>query len=46
MQLSENSEFAQKCASAGLVFIGPPPKAIEDMGDKRYDYINNFLDLR
>ncbi|KUL92346.1 hypothetical protein ZTR_02625 [Talaromyces verruculosus] len=32
--LSENSEFAQKCASAGLVFIGPPPKAIEDMGDK------------
>ncbi|EED17503.1 3-methylcrotonyl-CoA carboxylase subunit alpha (MccA), putative [Talaromyces stipitatus ATCC 10500] len=32
--LSENSEFAQKCANAGLVFIGPPWKAIEDMGDK------------
>ncbi|OKL61392.1 hypothetical protein UA08_03837 [Talaromyces atroroseus] len=32
--LSENSEFARKCANAGLVFIGPPWKAIEDMGDK------------
>lgn len=36
MQLSENSAFAQKCTEAGLVFIGPPYKAIEDMGDKRY----------
>jgi acetyl/propionyl-CoA carboxylase alpha subunit len=35
-QLSENSAFAQKCTEAGLVFIGPPYKAIEDMGDKRY----------
>ncbi|KOC08800.1 putative 3-methylcrotonyl-CoA carboxylase subunit alpha (MccA) [Aspergillus flavus AF70] len=32
--LSENSEFARKCTEAGLVFIGPPWKAIEDMGDK------------
>ncbi|PGH16289.1 hypothetical protein AJ79_01828 [Helicocarpus griseus UAMH5409] len=32
--LSENSAFAQKCTKAGLVFIGPPWKAIEDMGDK------------
>lgn len=32
--LSENSSFAQKCAQAGLVFIGPPFKAIEAMGDK------------
>ncbi|ODH26424.1 hypothetical protein ACO22_04642 [Paracoccidioides brasiliensis] len=32
--LSENSTFAQKCTQAGLVFIGPPPKAIEAMGDK------------
>lgn len=32
--LSENSEFARKCSEAGLVFIGPPWKAIEDMGDK------------
>jgi Iap family predicted aminopeptidase len=31
-QLSENSAFAQKCTEAGLVFIGPPYKAIEDMG--------------
>ncbi|KAL3473934.1 carbamoyl-phosphate synthase L chain, ATP binding domain-containing protein [Aspergillus californicus] len=32
--LSENSGFARKCTEAGLVFIGPPWKAIEDMGDK------------
>ncbi|KAL4941578.1 hypothetical protein BDV06DRAFT_178119 [Aspergillus oleicola] len=32
--LSENSDFARKCTEAGLVFIGPPWKAIEDMGDK------------
>lgn len=34
-QLSENSAFARKCTDAGLVFIGPPWKAIEAMGDKR-----------
>ncbi|NJS37093.1 MAG: 3-methylcrotonyl-CoA carboxylase, partial [Brachymonas sp.] len=27
--LSENEEFAQACADAGLVFIGPPPSAIK-----------------
>ncbi len=32
--LSENEEFAQACADAGLVFIGPPPSAIESMGLK------------
>lgn len=32
--LSENEEFAQKCADAGLVFIGPPPSAIAAMGGK------------
>ena len=32
--LSENEEFAQACADAGLVFIGPPPVAIKDMGLK------------
>ncbi|KAL1982210.1 hypothetical protein VTN96DRAFT_1636 [Rasamsonia emersonii] len=32
--LSENPSFAQKCTEAGLVFIGPPWKAIEAMGDK------------
>jgi len=32
--LSENSEFAAACATAGLVFIGPPPEAIDRMGSK------------
>ena len=32
--LSENEEFAQACADAGLIFIGPPPSAIKDMGLK------------
>jgi 3-methylcrotonyl-CoA carboxylase alpha subunit len=32
--LSENEDFAQACANAGLVFIGPPPSAIKDMGLK------------
>jgi geranyl-CoA carboxylase alpha subunit len=32
--LSENADFAQACADAGLVFIGPPPSAIDAMGNK------------
>ena len=32
--LSENEDFAQACAAAGLVFIGPPALAIKDMGLK------------
>ncbi|KAK4136890.1 hypothetical protein BT67DRAFT_439894 [Trichocladium antarcticum] len=32
--LSENPGFAQACEDAGIVFIGPPPKAMADMGDK------------
>ncbi len=32
--LSENEDFARKCAMAGVVFIGPPPDAIEAMGLK------------
>ena len=32
--LSENDEFAQACADAGLVFIGPPASAILAMGLK------------
>lgn len=32
--LSENEDFAQACAAAGVVFIGPPASAIKDMGLK------------
>jgi 3-methylcrotonyl-CoA carboxylase alpha subunit len=32
--LSENEDFAQACAAAGLAFIGPPPAAIFAMGSK------------
>jgi propionyl-CoA carboxylase alpha chain len=32
--LSENAQFAQRLADAGLVFLGPSPRAISSMGDK------------
>jgi 3-methylcrotonyl-CoA carboxylase alpha subunit len=32
--LSENAGFAEACAKAGIVFIGPPPAAIRAMGSK------------
>ncbi|MSP87329.1 MAG: acetyl/propionyl/methylcrotonyl-CoA carboxylase subunit alpha [Alphaproteobacteria bacterium] len=32
--LSENAGFAEACAAAKLVFIGPPPSAIRAMGSK------------
>ncbi|CAL8976656.1 Carbamoyl-phosphate synthase large chain [Cellulomonas sp. T2.31MG-18] len=32
--LSENAAFAQAVIDAGLVWIGPPPAAIESLGDK------------
>ncbi|WP_334020863.1 acetyl/propionyl/methylcrotonyl-CoA carboxylase subunit alpha [Alteromonas sp. S015] len=37
--LSENADFADKCARAGLVFIGPSPDAIALMGSKRLSKI-------
>ena len=32
--LSENEDFAEACAAAGIVFIGPPASAIRAMGSK------------
>lgn len=32
--LAENAEFAQAVIDAGLIWIGPPPSAIEALGDK------------
>ena len=32
--LSENAEFAEACAAAGITFIGPPASAIRAIGSK------------
>jgi acetyl-CoA carboxylase biotin carboxylase subunit len=32
--LSENADFAERVETSGFVFVGPPPAAIREMGDK------------
>jgi pyruvate carboxylase subunit A len=32
--LAENPNFSKQCTDAGLVFVGPPPQVIVDMGSK------------
>ena len=32
--LAENAAFAQRCKEEGIVFIGPSPQVIDQMGDK------------
>jgi acetyl-CoA carboxylase biotin carboxylase subunit len=32
--LAENAGFAEACGAAGLIFVGPPAKAIRALGDK------------
>ncbi|KAK7962846.1 carbamoyl-phosphate synthase subunit L [Apiospora aurea] len=32
--LSENAAFAARCEQEGIVFVGPPPRAMEEMGNK------------
>ncbi len=32
--LSENVQFAKRCAEEGLIFVGPKPEVMEQLGDK------------
>ncbi|MCC6690375.1 MAG: pyruvate carboxylase, partial [Bacteroidia bacterium] len=32
--LSENAEFARKCRENGIIFVGPDPEIMEQLGDK------------
>jgi acetyl-CoA carboxylase biotin carboxylase subunit len=34
--LAENAEFAEKCESAGIVFVGPTAEMIRNLGDKSF----------
>ncbi len=34
--LAENPDFARACEEAGIIFIGPPPAVIRDLGNKVY----------
>lgn len=38
--LSENAEFARRCAEEGIIFIGPDPRTMQEMGDKIQARIN------
>lgn len=33
--LAENATFAERCAREGIIFIGPKPQVIHDLGDKK-----------
>ena len=32
--LSENPEFARACLAAGIIWVGPPPEILDQLGDK------------
>jgi len=32
--LAENADFSAACEDAGIIFIGPPPRVIRDLGNK------------
>ena len=34
--LAENAQFAEKCESAGITFVGPSPEMITNLGDKAF----------
>jgi acetyl-CoA carboxylase biotin carboxylase subunit len=32
--LAENASFAEQCEASGITFIGPPPRVLQDLGNK------------